>query len=128
MDKPRTMSVKDYLIRVMSIKTNTSVKIIEAVVNHQMQSLNLAIQDNSIFTAELSGFGKFIFNHKKALKKYEKNISKEQFFSNALNTPDLEEKKIKSLNLKLTNTQNWMKNIKPKLQQCPNLQNISTLQ
>lgn len=124
MDKPITMSVKDYLVRILSVRTNTPVKTIEAVVAHQMDGLNKAIQSDTIFSAEISGFGKFLFNHKKAKKKMDKNISKEQVFTNILNRPELTEKQIASYTLKLENTRKWMKGIKPKLEECPKLQNI----
>lgn len=124
MDKPITMSVKDYLTRVLSIRTNTPLKTIEAVVAHQLDGLNKAIQADNIFSAELSGFGKFLFNHRKAHKKMIKNISKEEVFTNILKKPDLTEKQIASYTLKLENTKKWMEGIKPKLDKCPQLQNI----
>lgn len=124
MDKPISMSVKDYLIRVMSVRTNTPVKIIEAIVVHQMDGLNKAIQADIIFSAEMSGFGKFLFNHRKAKKKMDKNISKEQTFINILNRSELTEKQIISNTLKLENTRKWMDGIKPKLDKCPKLQNM----
>jgi hypothetical protein len=127
MDKPVSMSTKEYLIRKMSLETNTPIKIIDAVVAHQMQGLNQAIQDDLIFTAELSGFGKFLFNHKKAQKKYEKHLSKENVFTNILAKSDITDKQKHSYTLKLRSTEQWLEGIKTKLQKCPNLQNISTL-
>ncbi len=124
MDKPISMSVKDYLIRILSIRTNTPVKTIEAVVAHQMNTLNKAIQSDTVFSAEMSGFGKFLFNYKKARKKYEKNLSKEIYFTNLLNKPDITDKQKASYTLKLENTRKWIQGIKPKLDKCPNLQNI----
>lgn len=124
MDKPMSMSVKDYLIRVLSVRTNTPVKTIEAVVAHQMDGLNKAIQSNTIFSAEMSGFGKFLFNHKKAQRKYEKHLSKEKVFIEMLNRPENTEKQIASYTLKLENTKKWIEGIKPKLDACPKLQNI----
>jgi len=69
MDKPISMSVKDYLIRILAVKSMRSEKVIEAVVSHQFQSANEAMQKNN--TVEISGFGKFIFNINKANKKLE---------------------------------------------------------
>ena len=68
-----SMSVKDYLIRIMAVKEMMSEKTIEAIVNHQFQSANLALQEH--YSVEISGFGKFLFNHKKALKKLDKMYS-----------------------------------------------------
>lgn len=127
MDKPTSMSVKDYLVRILSVRTNTPVKTIEAIVAHQMDGLNKAIQSDNIFSAEMSGFGKFLFNHKKAKKKFDKNLSKEITFTNILNRPELTEKQIASNTLKLENTRKWMNGIKPKLDKCPKLQNTPAL-
>ena len=58
--KPKSMSMKDFLIRVQAVKMMKSEKTIEAVVNHQFQSTNLAMRTNN--SVELSGFGKFFFS------------------------------------------------------------------
>ena len=67
MDKPVSMSVKDYLVRTLAVKMLISEKTIEAVVNHQFQSANEAMDFNN--SLEISGFGKFYFNEKKATKR-----------------------------------------------------------
>jgi hypothetical protein len=67
MDKPVSLSVKDYLIRMLAIKSLTSEATIEAVVTHQFQSANEAMDTND--SIEISGFGKFYFNKKKAINK-----------------------------------------------------------
>lgn len=67
MDKPVSLSVKDYLVRTLAPKMLTSEKVIDAVVTHQFSEANSALKNNS--SVEISGFGKFYFNHKKALKK-----------------------------------------------------------
>lgn len=113
MDKPMSMSVKDYLIRKMSVSLMTSEKTIEAVVNHQFRSANIALQDNNI--VEISGLGKFYFNYKKALKKMEKMVSKANFFySQVVNMELTEQKRISSAN-KLANTLIQIETLKPKL-------------
>lgn len=124
MDKPISMSVKDYLVRILSVRTNTPAKIIDAVVMHQMDGLNKAIQSDTVFSTEISGFGKFLFNHKKAQKKMEKNLSKERVFLSLLDKPDLTDKQRASYTLKLENTRKWINGIKSKLEKCPKLQNI----
>jgi nucleoid DNA-binding protein len=69
MDKPISMSVKDFLIRTLAVKMLTSEKTIEAVINHQFQSANEALDLNN--SVEIAGFGKFFFNSKKATKRIE---------------------------------------------------------
>ena len=127
MDKPISTSVKDYLIKKMSVRTNTASKIIDAVVSHQIEGINKAIQNDSIFSVEVSGFGKFLFNHKRAKKKMEKNLSKEVLFSSYLENPELTDKQRASYTLKLENTRKWMEGIKPKIEKCPKLQNTYSL-
>jgi nucleoid DNA-binding protein len=125
MDKPISTSVKDYLIKRMSVRLNIPSKTIEAIVAHQMEGINNAIQSDDKFSVEMSGFGKFLFNHKKAQKKYEKNLSKEKLFSSLLEDPNMTERQRASCTLKLENTRKWMEGIKPKLDKCPKLQNTS---
>jgi nucleoid DNA-binding protein len=67
MDKPISMSVKDFLIRTLAVKMMVSEKTIETVVNHQFQSANEAMDLNN--SIEISGFGKLFFNKKKCLKR-----------------------------------------------------------
>ena len=100
-------------MRKQSVRTNKPLKIIEAVIEHQLQGANEALKDKN--TIELSGFGKFIFNVKKAKKKLDKNLSKEKFFRNALEEHDITESKKKSVSLKLENTIKTIESIKPKL-------------
>lgn len=126
MDKPISTSVRDYLIKKMSVRMNIPSKIIEAIVAHQMEGINKAIQSDNKFSVEISGFGKWVFNHKKALKKFEKNLSKERVFLKLLENPDLTDRQRASYTLKLENTRKWMEGIKPKIDKCPSLQNISS--
>lgn len=113
MDKPISMSVKDYLIRIMSVKMMMSEKTIDAVINHQFQSANTALIDND--NIEISGFGKFLFNQKKAQRKMEKMLSKVVTFTKQMNDESLLDKKRASANVKLNNTLLGIEALKPKL-------------
>lgn len=113
MDKPISMSVKDYLIRIMAVKTMTSERVIEAIVNHQFQSANEAMsQHNSV---EISGFGKFFFNTKKAEKKMASMLKNKTLFEGFLANPELSEQKRKSIENVLSNTNKAIEALKPKL-------------
>lgn len=102
MDKPVNMSVKDYLVRTMAVKLLTSEKTIEAVINHQFQSANEALdQNNSI---EISGFGKFFFNNKKATKRIEKLEAKVGALEKIIANPETSESKRKSSQVTLDKT------------------------
>ena len=113
MDKPISMSVKDFLTRKLAVQLLTSEKTIEAVVNHQFRSANVALQDNN--TVEISGLGKFYFNYKKAQKKMEKMVSKVSAFTSQVNNMELSEQKRISSNNKLVNTLAQIETLKPKL-------------
>jgi len=113
MDKPISMSVKDYVIRLMSVRTNIPVKTIETVVNNQFEEANKALKDND--SIEISGFGKWLFNYKKALKQQEKNHSKARLFSEKLKDETLTEQKKASWQLKLDNTLKQIEVLKPKI-------------
>ena len=78
-NKPKSMSHKEYLVRTLSVKLAMSEKLVETVVMHQFQSANEAMDVHH--SLELSGFGRIIFNNKKAIKKlaaYEKKLEKAQ--------------------------------------------------
>jgi len=113
MDKPMSMSVKDYLIRKLSVSLMISEKTIEAIVNHQFRSANVALQDNN--TVEISGLGKFYFNYKKAVRKMEKMVSKANLFHAQVNNMELTEQKRQSSANKLANTLAQIEALKPKL-------------
>lgn len=86
MDKPMSMSVKDFLIRTLAIKMLTSENTLEAVINHQFQSANEAMHLNK--SVEISGFGKFYFNDKKAVKRMEKLVLKKATYEEVLANPE----------------------------------------
>ena len=91
MDKPTTMSVKDFLIRKLAVKLMVGEKTIEAVVNHQFSSANEALEENN--SIEVSGFGKFYFNRNKALKKIETLKIMLDALNKKLETEEIERKK-----------------------------------
>lgn len=117
MFKTKSIPLKDYLIRRMSVKTNRSAEIIDAIITHQYQHLNDVMRtDPDVYSAEISGFGKFLFNKKKAIKKMEKNLSKVQTFTNLINDPLSSEAKKTSCTLKLANTKAWIASSEIKMQ------------
>ena len=113
MDKPISLSVKEYLIRKLAVKMMISEKTLEAVINHQFNSANEAIKNNS--SVEISGFGKFVFNHKKAVKKMEKMLSQKQLFESRLENVELSEQRRATEMVKLNNVINNISILKPKL-------------
>ena len=102
MDKPVSMSVKDYLIRTLAVKILTSEKTIEAVINHQFQSANEALDLNN--SVEISGFGKLFFNNKKAIKRLGALNAKREVMEKMINDVTLPEQKRKSAQVTLNQT------------------------
>jgi nucleoid DNA-binding protein len=113
MEKPISLSVKNFLIRKLASDMLIPEKTIETVVNHQFGSALNALQLNN--SVELSGFGKFVFNKRKAIRAMEKLRSQEQLFSNILQDNSLSEHKRHSNEIKLENVKKNIEFLKPKL-------------
>lgn len=99
MSKPQSMSVKDYLIRTLAVKLAVDEKMIDVVVSHQFQSANEAMDLNH--SIEISGFGKFIFNKKKAQKKYDNFVGKQNKLIEELKLSTLSEEERRKLTITL---------------------------
>ena len=107
------MSMKDYLIRVMSVKMMVAESTIEKVMNHQFLSAYEAMKTNN--EIELSGWGKLIFNRNKALKKLLKMESQIRVFTAQRDNVQLSEGKRASAEFKLNNVLRNYELLKTKL-------------
>ena len=103
MDKPISMSVKDFLVRTLAVKMMMNEKTIEAVVNHQFQSANEAMDLNN--SLEISGFGKFYFNEKKATKRLGQLNAKKQAIEKIIIDETTSEQKKRSSKVTLEKTE-----------------------
>jgi len=112
-DKPISLSVKEYLIRKMAVKMMVSEKTIEAVVNHQFQSAHEALSQHK--SLEISGFGKLLFNEKKAHRLMEKFLSQKAMFEKWVADETLPEAKRKSAALKLQIALDGIRDLKPRI-------------
>jgi nucleoid DNA-binding protein len=112
-DKPLSMSVKDYIIRVMSIRTKRSDKIIDAVVTHQFQKAIEATETcNSI---EFSGFGKLFFNEKKARRRLANFTKKAEEMQKKLDEGGLTDVRREYITRVLTDLKKSIEVLKPKI-------------
>lgn len=111
--KPKSMSVKDWIIRKLAPKMMMNEKTIEAVVNYQFQGANEALSKHN--SLEISGFGKWIFNEKKAIKTMAKYESQKAMFEEMLQQENLTEKRKHSLELKLQTALDNIRDLKPKI-------------
>ena len=115
--KAASTPIKEYIIKRLAVNKVTdkliSEKTMDVVISHQFESAIKAMQTNS--TVEISGFGKFLFNYKRAQKeltKYEK--IREHYMSLLQNTALSEEQRI-SLEDKLAIANDGIKNLKPRV-------------
>jgi hypothetical protein len=113
MNKPNTMSVKEFIIKRMSISLVVSEKIIDNVIQHQFDSANDALNTND--TVEISGFGKFFFNTKKANTHYNKLLAMKQAYENTLADTSITEKRRHSIEQRMITVLSDIKMLKPKI-------------
>lgn len=113
MDKPISMSVKDYIIRKMAVKLMVHEKVIEAVVNNQFTGAAEAMKNND--EVEISGFGKLLFNKKKAQKKMDKFLSQKEVFAKKANDEMLSDTRRETYRKKLETIIANIEYLKPKL-------------
>jgi len=112
MDKPISLSVKQFLIRKMAVDLMVSEKTIEAVVNHQFNSMLDAMKTADII--DLSGFGRFLFNSTKAVRIMQKYTANQKLYKELL-SGDISEQKRKNLEGKLNTANVGIKALKPRM-------------
>ena len=66
MDKPQSLSVKDYITRKLAPKLMVEERIIDSIITHQFSSAQEALSFHD--SVEIGGWGKWMFNRKKAHK------------------------------------------------------------
>ena len=76
------MSHKEWFIKQISIQRVISEKVVTAVINNQFDSALEALATNN--SVEFSGFGKFVFNVKRAEKRMLKYETQKEFFTQQL--------------------------------------------
>lgn len=112
MDKPISLSVKNFLIRKMAVTLIVPEKTIEAVVNHQF---NVAIEMmDKVKSVEVSGFGKFIYNEKRGKRIIEKCEMMKQRYEDELAQGVTEHRK-SVIDTKLGIVLETIRTLKPKL-------------
>ena len=97
----------------MSINMVISEKTLDAVVTHQFDSANDALNINK--SVELSGFGKFYFNEKKALAQYNKLLAIKNTYEKTLLDENTSDVKRNAVTLKLQIIETSIKTLKPKI-------------
>ena len=90
-----------------------SEKVIDSVVTHQFDSANDAV--NIYKSVEISGFGKFYFNQKKADAQYNKLLAIKKAYEKMLLDENITETKRNAVILKLQIIESSIKTLKPKI-------------
>ena len=109
------MSLKEWIIKRISINMVISEKMIDQVVQHQFDSANDALNMND--SIEISGFGKFYFNTKKANTLYTKLLQMKQAYENILADESITDKKRHSTELRMITVLQDIKILKPKIKE-----------
>ena len=99
MDKPTTLSVKDWIIRNMSTEMRISERILQSVIAHQFSRARDAMETGE--SIQFSGFGKFVFNRKRAYKKLGKFSSIEKIMQRAIDDENTSPQRRASLQFKM---------------------------
>lgn len=105
---------KERIIRETSMKVGISERVVETIINHQFYSI-LEAMDTS-HSIELCGFGNFMFNTNKALKKFAKLNKKADDLEHLLASPDSTPAQIAKWKAMLISTHNQIKKLKPTIQ------------
>jgi nucleoid DNA-binding protein len=82
----RPLTDKELLIKTIASKLLVSEKTIETVINHQFISANQAMDTNR--SVEISGFGKFMFNEKKAARRLKTYLMKKHDMHSIITHPE----------------------------------------
>lgn len=111
--KPQSMTLKEWLIKKMAVNMVIPEKTIDAVITHQFDSANDAVNIHK--SVEIAGFGKFYFNQKKADRQYEKLLKIKEAYERMLLDEDITETRKKAVTLKLHIIEVSIKSLKPKI-------------
>lgn len=115
--KAASTPIKEYIIKRMAVNKVTdkliSEKTMDVVISHQFESAIKAMQTNS--TVEISGFGKFLFNYKRAQKELTKYEKIREHYMSLLQQTTLSEEERIILEDKLAIANDGIKNLKPRV-------------
>lgn len=97
--KPNNVPVKEWLVKGIADSLNIPERVVATIVDFQFSEAREALLTcNSI---EFSGFGKFIFNKRKAEKKLAKIVKSKEYLEGVIGSPNITEQKRVSSHFKL---------------------------
>lgn len=107
------MSLKEFLIKKIALENNLPVRTVEAIINHEfLEAFKATTEHKSI---EISGFGKFLFNEKKAQKTYIKFQEQMAVYTKTYETLEPSSPEYKRLTTVISNLKKNMEHLKLKL-------------
>ena len=110
---PKKLTTREKLIKKISSEKVISQMVIELVVKHQFDSAHEALKTNE--SVELSGFGKFLFNIKKAKRRMGQLEKVRNTYSEMLKNPEMPEKQAAFIKGKLSGLNIALSSLKLKL-------------
>lgn len=99
MDRTSILPIKDWIIKNISVEKKIPEKLIQTIITHQVETANKQLR--KVHSVEFSGFGKFIFNERKAVHKLNKMEDIKRRLENMLLDETLILKKRRSAEYKL---------------------------
>ena len=115
--KSANTPIKEYIIKKIAVNKVTdkliSEKTMDLVISHQFESAIKAMSSHN--TVEISGFGKFLFNFKRAQKELTKYEKIREHYTSLLQNTSLSEEQRKDLEDKLAIANDGIKNLKPRV-------------
>lgn len=99
-DKPNSMSVREWIVKKLATTIIIPEKEIKQVIAHQFDTAYEAL--NNYDSIEISGFGKFYFNRKKAKNELQSNVKAKEALKKIINNSATTEKKRQSARRKLS--------------------------
>lgn len=104
---------KDLLVRKLAVKLNIDETIVDKIITHQFQGAAQAMKVcNSV---EISGFGKFVFNVKRAQRRINKKEALINFYTNTIDDVNKSETMKHKAMLKLHDAILDVEMLKPKI-------------
>ena len=113
MKKVKKITLRDRLIKKMSTKLVVSEVVLNQVITHQFNSAHDALKNNN--SIEISGYGKFLFNLKKAKTKIKKLEKVQVSYENMLKDEDISLKKSNFIKSKLSSINLTLNSLRPKI-------------
>lgn len=107
------MTIREWLIKTIGIRENIPQSTVLKIIQHNYESANKALRKHN--SIEISGFGKFYYNTKKAHKQMEKCLSQKIAFQEVLDKPSITDKERHSYEQRMKTVDDNIKALEEKM-------------